>query len=258
MKKVLRKCNKEDFEYLDLVLDSYAAFTNDSKRKDLIKEVFGSRPSKREELISLVDKQIRYYGSSDVAYAFRSIFNNDGGVSGLELVGDVADKLKIKLKSSSSVESKLERLSVAVVDKELASKSSSELIKSFKEMGISDQDLMQFKAHVKSSGVAVALPLIFKMLGPKIALKIVENILINVIAYVIGATAARQLVGEILKRNPLINVLGPAVWVVSGTWLAFDIQGPAYRKTIPVCLYLGIVSLRDGFEEKKQREVLRV
>lgn len=250
MKPILRKCNREDFEYLSTVLDSYAAFTDDSKRKELLKDSFGIRSSKREELISLVDKQIRYYGSSDVAYVFRSIFGSDGGVSSLELVGDVADKLKVKLKSSNSVESLLERLAVAVVDKELASKSSDELIKSFREMGVSDQDLKQFLEHIKTSGVVIALPAIFKILGPKIALKIVENIIIGVISYFVGVTAARQLVTEILKRNPMLNVLGPAVWVVSGTWLAFDVQGPAYRKTIPICLYLGIVSLRDGFEEK--------
>lgn len=250
MKSVLRKCNKEDFEYLSMVLDSYAAFTNDSKRKDLLKEAFGSKSFNRDELISLVDKQIRYYGSSDVAYIFRSIFSSDGGVSGLELVGDVSNKLKVPLKNSNSVEFLLERLAVAVVDKELASKSSEELIKSFREMGVSDQDLKQFREHLKASGAVIALPIIFKILGPKIALKIVENILIGVISYVLGAAVARQLVTEILKKNPLMNMLGPVVWVVSGSWLAFDIQGPAYRKTIPICLYLGIVSLRDGFQEK--------
>lgn len=249
MRSILRKCNREDFEYLSTVLDSYAAFTDDSKRKELLKGAFGYQKSRKEELIALVDKQIRYYGSSDVAYVFRSIFSDDGGVSSLELVGDVADKLKVKLKSSNSVESLLERLAIAVVDKELASKSSDDLIKSFREMDVSDQDMKQLLEHVKASGTVIALPVIYQMLGPKIALRIVENIIVGVISYFIGVTAARQVVAEILKRNPLLNFLGPAVWVVSGTWLAFDIQGPAYRKTIPICLYLGIVSLRDGFEE---------
>lgn len=250
MKDILKKCNKEDFEYLDAVLDSYVAFTNDSKRKQIIKESF-LNPNKKRELISLVDKQIRYYGSSDLAYVFRSIFNNDGGVSGLELVGDVADKLKHKLKHSNSVESNLESLAVAIVNKELISKKPEELIEAVRKMDImSDQDLNQFKEHIKKSGSAIALPVFLKMLGPKVTLKLIENILIGVISYFIGATAARQIVTEILKRNPLLNALGPVVWVVSGTWLAFDMQGPAYRKTIPICLYLGIVSLRDGLEER--------
>lgn len=252
MKEVLEKCNYEDFNYLCTVLDSYAAFTNDSKRKELIKSSFIVSPSpmKKMELINLVDKQIRYYGSSDIAYAFRSIFGDDGGVSSSELIEDVAKKLKVKLKKGSSIEYKLERLALDVVEKEIASKSPTELVESFKDMGIDDQNLLRLKDHLKTSGVAIALPVILELLGPKITIKLIEGIILSVITYFVGATVARQLTTEVFKRNPLLNVLGPAVWVISGTWLAFDIQGPAYRKTIPICLYLGIVSLRDGLEEE--------
>jgi len=42
------------------------------------------------------------------------------------------------------------------------------------------------------------------------------------------------------------------MWVLSGTWLAIDLQGPAYRKTVPICLYLGVVAMRDGIEVETQ------
>ncbi|MNP77743.1 hypothetical protein D3C76_1752300 [compost metagenome] len=51
-----------------------------------------------------------------------------------------------------------------------------------------------------------------------------------------------------VKRNPWLNALGPWMWALSAAWLAFDVQGPAYRKTVPICLYLGVVGLRDGLE----------
>ncbi|EOU4669890.1 hypothetical protein ACOITO_004717 [Escherichia coli] len=92
------------------------------------------------------------------------------------------------------------------------------------------------------------LPIVFQILGPKIALGIVETIIVSLIAQMIGREAAKQLVKELLKRNPWINSLGPILWAISGAWIAYDLQGPAYRKTVPICLYLGIVALRDGEE----------
>ncbi|MDX7686134.1 hypothetical protein SJS35_21000, partial [Aeromonas caviae] len=61
--------------------------------------------------------------------------------------------------------------------------------------------------------------------------------------------AAKALVKEVSKRNPMLNALGPVMWVLSGVWLAYDLQGPAFRKTVPICLYLGVVALRDGSED---------
>lgn len=96
------------------------------------------------------------------------------------------------------------------------------------------------------------MPILLKVLGQKITLGIIETIIVSLITQIIGREAAKVLVKEIMKRNPWINALGPAVWVLSGAWLAFDLQGPAYRKTIPICLYLGIVALRDGKEDAEE------
>ncbi|WP_279465177.1 hypothetical protein [Aeromonas veronii] len=84
-----------------------------------------------------MDKQIRYYGSSDVAYAVRSVFSSssDGGISSLELIEDVCKKLKINLKHGGSMEGRLERLVSAVVEKELLSKKPAELAEAFKKNG---------------------------------------------------------------------------------------------------------------------------
>lgn len=95
------------------------------------------------------------------------------------------------------------------------------------------------------------MPIIFKVLGPKVATSIIEVVIISLIAQIIGREAAKVLVKELVKRNPWINVLGPIMWALSGAWLAFDLQGPAFRKTVPICLYLGIVALRDGAEDER-------
>lgn len=244
MKQILQKCTKSDFEYLSEVLDSYVSFTDDKKRKELLV----CYPYGREQLIELVDKQIRYYGSSDVAYLFKAIFKNDAGVSANELISDVASKMKIKLKMGASVERSLEILTTSIVEKELHDKKPEELKKYFKQIGVGDAEIDQIVDFMKANAKVAVLPFLLKMLGAKITFSIVQGIVISIIAQFIGRKAAEQLIKELVKRNPWLNALGPVIWVISGSWLAFDLQGPAYRKTVPICLYLGIVALRDGNE----------
>lgn len=251
MKTLLAKCEYPDFEYLSEVLDSYASLTDDSARKVLL-ESSRSSQSARAELITLIDKQIRYYGSSDVAYAFRSVFSSDGGVSALELIEDVCEKLKVTIKHGGSVESRLERLVSVVVEKELFSKTPDELAKAFKDIGMGDADANLIQEHLVKNGKAAVLPIIFELLGPKIAMGIIETIIVSLIAQIVGREAAKVLIKEVVKRNPWLNALGPVMWALSGAWLAFDLQGPAFRKTVPICLYMGIVALRDGPEDAKQ------
>jgi uncharacterized protein YaaW (UPF0174 family) len=68
----------------------------------------------------------------------------------------------------------------------------------------------------------------------------------------IGKEAAKHLLAELVKRNPWLTTLGPFVGpLLSGgavAWLAYDIQSPAFRKTEPICMYLGLVALRDGLK----------
>lgn len=248
MKSVLVKCEFTDFEYISEVLDSYMSLTDDSGRKELLTKSRVSA-SARGELVSLIDKQIRYYGSSDIAYAFRSIFSSDGGVPALELIEDVCEKLKVNIKQGGSVESRLEKMVSAVVEKELLSKTPDELVEAFRKIGVGEPDAKLIREHLIKNGKATVLPIIFELLGPKIALGIIETIIISLIAQIVGRETAKILVKEVMKRNPWLNALGPVMWVLSGAWLAFDLQGPAYRKTVPICLYLGVVALRDGKEQ---------
>lgn len=248
MKDILRKCTIEDFEYISEVLDNYASLTNDSKRKQILTELH-SDPSKKEELISLVDEQIRYFGSSDAAYFGRKLMGKGGGISASELVNDVCEKSKVKVKLGGSIEARLEQLVSGVVDKELKSKSPEELAKAFKAMPeISEKERKLLLEHIKSNGEVLIVPILIELLGPKVALGVIEAITVSIISKFVGQQAAKLLVKEAIKRNPWLNALGPVMWVISATWLAFDVQGPAFRKTIPICLYLGLVGLHDGKE----------
>jgi uncharacterized protein YaaW (UPF0174 family) len=160
--------------------------------------------------------------------------------------------LNVKIKQGGSTEAKLERLVSSVVEKELFSKSPEELNKAFKDLGIGSSETELVLDHLKKNGKVAVLPIIVEILGPKIALAVIETIIISLIAQIVGREAAKVLVKELVKRNPWINALGPIMWVLSGMWLAIDLQGPAYRKTVPMCLYLGVVAMRDGIEVETQ------
>lgn len=247
MLSVLRKCEMEDLRYISEVLDNYVSLTNDSKRKDLLSKAEQDKDAK-EELLQLMDKQIKYFGSSDIAYLTRSIGSSEGGVSASELIEDVCRKTNVKIKMGGSNEAMLERLVQAAVDKELLSKSPDELSKAFEKIGVGNADKQKILDHIEKNGKVAIVPVIYQVLGPQIAIGIIEAIAISIIAQFIGREAAKHLIKELIKRNPWLATMGPALWAISGTWLAIDLQGPAYRKTIPICLYLGVVALRDGEE----------
>lgn len=244
MKKILQKCTKEDFEYLSEVLDSYIAFTDDKKRKHLLSQY----PNSRIELIALIDKQIRYYGSSDIAYIFRSFFSEEAGVSAEEVVSDVAKKMNTKVKLGASLERSLEILVTSIVEKELQDKSPKELKEYFEKIGVGDADTQDILNFMKNNAKVAILPALLKILGPEVTLSIIQSIIITIIGKFISRKAAEKLINELVQRSPWLNALGPVIWVLSASWLVFDLQGEAYRKTVPICLYLGIVALRDGEE----------
>ncbi|MBC8742615.1 hypothetical protein F6X40_39705 [Paraburkholderia sp. UCT31] len=243
MKTALEKCKLNDLVYISDMLDSYLSFTDDRKRKRFL-ACAGENPCTGKSLIDLMDQQIRYYGSSDVAYVTRLIFKDDPGVSSDEIVRDVIKKMKLSVKMGGCLDAKLQRVASAMVEKELASKSPQELAKAFTDMGIDEIKLDLIKDHLKKNGKVAVLPVVMKILGPEITLGIIETIIVSMIAQIIGREAAKQLIKELLKRHPWINAIGPIVWALSAAWVACDLQGPAFRKTVPVTLYLGVVALR--------------
>lgn len=245
MKKILRKCEQADLEYLSDVLNNVASLTNDKRRVKLLRSSEASE-IEREELISIIDKQIKYFGSSDAAYLGRKIARIDGGVSAHEIIDDVSKKLKVKLKKGGSVESRLESLAAAVVEKELSTLPPEKLVSEFKKMGLDSNKSEFVLSRIKANSQVMVLPILVEVVGPKAALAMVETIIISMLTQFIGREAAKHLVREISKRNPWMLSLSTFVWYFSAAWVAFDLQGPAFRKTVPITLYLGMVALRDG------------
>lgn len=178
MIKILHKCEMEDLRYISDVLDSYISLTDDNRRKDLLCRADNDK-SAMEDLVFLIDKQIRYFGSSDVAYMVRSVTRTDGGIGASEIIEDVCDKLNVKIKMGGSNEAMLERLVQSSVEKELLSKSPEELSKAFEKIGMGSSDRQQIIEHIEKNGKVAVLPLIYQYVGAQAATGIIEAIAIS-------------------------------------------------------------------------------
>jgi len=242
---ILKQCELDDFKYLSKVLYSFIPLSKPGKLQVLLFEYEESLVH-RQQLINELDQQIRYFGSSNLAYVKRSILDNESGLCASEIVNDVFIKLKVGIKKGpSSIETRLKRLVNKVVEKELIKMNSKQLSKAFETIGMGKADTQMIMQTIRLNGKVAILPALINILGPEVTLSVIETIIVGLISQITGAQAAKLLMKEMLKRNPWINALGPIVWVTSSSWFAYDMQGPAFRKTIPVCLYLGVVLMRE-------------
>ena len=79
-KELLDKCAQKDFESLSKMLDSRISFFGwITKNGKICWKRANATNLARSDLIKLMDKQIRYYGSADGAYFIRCLLNNPVG-----------------------------------------------------------------------------------------------------------------------------------------------------------------------------------
>ncbi|MGU7783075.1 hypothetical protein [Burkholderia sp. PU8-34] len=252
MTSMLMKCEVEDFVFLIEQIEGIFNLSSDSDLKAALDSFRrSSSATAKGALAKLVEREVRYLGSSEVAYAYRKVFSSQepAGVGIHEILDDVSKKLKIRQKALGTVEARLERLVKSVVERAFFDLKPEQQRDLFENAKIGKEQQDEFFEKIKSNK-AHFLPLLFSLLGPEITASIVQGLAIAVIAQFIGREAAKELLKNILARFPWwAEWLGPIVWGLSLSWLAFDLQGAAYRKTIPILMYLGIVGLRDGPED---------
>jgi len=247
MTPLLQKCQRDDVKFIIETINSYINFSDDKG----LKYVFSKWEEEKMpiEFANKLETEIRYLGSSEIAYAYRKMAGRvPAGVDVDEILRDIAKMQKITLKAVSSFEGKLEELVKRMVERGFMSFSPEqqrELLEKFvKDRNKIDDFFKALKAHKN-----MLLPLLSKIIGEEVVLELIKNLTILIIAKFVGREAAKKLLEMIAKRIPA-QWLGPAMWVATTAWLAIDITGPAYRKLIPIMLTLGVVALRDGPEDE--------
>jgi uncharacterized protein YaaW (UPF0174 family) len=246
---ILDRCNEDDYKVFVDIIDNYLSFTDNKKlNSELL--AFHENPSvsNRDVLNRHMEKCIRYFGSADLAYLWRYLFSNDkpAGVSVGEIIDDVGKRLKVTPKKLGSTEARLERLVKKVAEKTFFDLTPEKQRELFIKAGLSVEQQRTFFEKIKNNK-AMFLPMLLPILGPKIVMELLEGLIVLVLAGFMTRQAAKQILKRLLTRIPWVaEWLGPIVWIVSLGWVALDIQSPAYRKTVPALLYLGVICLRDG------------
>lgn len=202
----------------------------------------------KDGVVALLEREIRYAGSADLAYLFRRWRRGPAaaGRAAEDVVHDVAKKLKLRLDPIGTVEERMGRLVQKVVERELVRASPEEQRRVLARHGVGASLRDQIIERLRRAGPIGALPVLSSLAGREVAARIVTEIVIASIGKVMGRSAAAALVARLATRFPAWSSwIGPIGWAASAAWLAYDVQGPAYRKTVPIILYLGLITLRE-------------
>jgi small GTP-binding protein len=177
-----------------------------------------------------IAKHFRQMGSND----FSTLFRGGEGVSYSEIVVDVGEKLGAKKVSEKNTveENEKEILNKLFSDtlEKMSVKEKSEL---FRSMGIKERDL-----PVASSAAAVATFLLKQYGG--FATYRISLIVANMVSRALLGSGLSFATNAALTRA-IGTMLGPIGWIASGVWLAIDIAGPAYRKTVPAVIHIAML-----------------
>lgn len=179
-------------------------------------------------------EEIQKFGGNTLVNTFRGM-----GVSYHEVLCDVADKMKAPCKKTQSTE---------LVEAHLLAKV---LEDAWEKMSEEDRRMLLDEAGkvwgLKVGGFAAgALIKIFRAGG----------FTSYRIAVVIANAVAKAILGHGLKfagniyLTRLLAVLaGPVGWIITGVWTAFDFASPAYRVTIPACIYIAALRAMKANEK---------
>lgn len=197
---------------------------------------------------------LRKMGSNDIANLFRNDF-----IDYKTVVYEVAERLgadkeqniprdmmgilfpniplnffkKTYSKEDFSAEQWEERIIIKLFADTLDKLSIEEKRQLFESMGISDADIPFGK-----SGVLLA----------QIALKQFGGFAVYKTTLIVANMVSRALIGKGLTfaanaalTKSLSMALGPIGWAITGLWLAVDIAGPAFRKTVPSVIHVAML-----------------
>ena len=246
MQEILKDLTNEDYRFLiGLIKGPFKPCT--AMQADL--ESLEDSPScdARDRLIAALDHEIRYLGSSDLAYQFRRVTGQVPGVSFRSMILDTARYLKVPVPDLET-----EREMVGILARDYAAQQFAQLPveqqqRMLEDLGVERERAVAFLK--KASGV-FAGPILIEAFGLIVVQGLIKTVLFGLVARTLGKQLALRLFTFAFSKVPWwVGWISPAAWTVSLGWAALDLQGPARRKTIPIVLYLGLCCLRSPKDE---------
>lgn len=226
------------------ILESPFNLTDDTRLEQLVSAVeTANTPENRLALDVHFEKELRYLGSSDVMYAFRSLAGGEGGVPFHEIIRDAASTLNVQAPALGTDRERVEQLATDHATAAFANLSPEAQQRMLEDLGVDRDKAQAFLA--RSAGV-FALPVLIEAFNVVVVQGLIQTVIFGTIARIIGHQLAGRLFSFLVARMPWwVRWIGPAAWTLSIGWTAIDLQGPARRKTVPIALYLGLCSLRE-------------
>lgn len=177
----------------------------------------------------LIASTLRKLGSNDVA----TLFRGGDGVSYDEVVMDVGKKLKAPVAETNATEENEQLILLKMFEDALERMSDEEKRVMFRSMGMSERDI-----PVGAITTAILQSLLRQFGG----------FYIYQISVIVANMVSRAILGAGLSfaTNAAITravgtLLGPIGWIATGLWLAIDLAGPAYRKTVPAVIHIALL-----------------
>ena len=172
---------------------------------------------------------LRRMGSNDIATLFRG-----EGVSYAEVVCDVGHKVGVKeVAEYNSIEQNEALIIQKFFADALDNMSDEERVALLSSLGIKDYNIPYGAAGLLISQIML------KQFGG-FAIYKMSLVMANVIARAILGAGLSFATNAAISRS-IGLLVGPVGWVVSGAWLAIDLAGPAFRKTVPAVVHMAML-----------------
>jgi uncharacterized protein YaaW (UPF0174 family) len=245
MKEILNSLEVADYDFVAALMKNWVNFTDDAEVDRRIRafEASGSEED-RAHVVEKLEREIRYLGSSDIAYMMRYVTGRDPGVSFREVLRDVAHTLKVRPDRLGTDREVTIDLVQQYATSQFADLSADEQQRMLEDLGVEKEKATAFL--MRSAGV-FALPVMIEAFSAVIVEGLIKRVVLATIAKFLGEQAAQKIFLWVAGRFPWwLKWVGPAAWTASVSWTALDLQGPAMRKTVPVVLYLGLCCVRQS------------
>lgn len=215
-------------------IDRSGRFSSQLDKKPMFVTHYPDHTKYVDEII----EEIQKFGGNTLVNAFRGM-----GVSYHEVLCDVAEKMNIHCSKTQSTEIVEAHLLANVLDNAWEKMSEEDRKKILDESGN--------VWGVKVGGVSAAVLIQIIRAGGFKSYQI---------ALIIANAVAKAILGHGLKfasniyLTRLLAVLaGPIGWIITGVWTAFDFASPAYRVTIPACIYIAALRTMKANERFADR-----
>lgn len=188
-----------------------------------------SKSSTRSDALK-ISADLRKMGSNDIA----TVLRGGDAVPYYQVVFDVAKKLKVDNISQKNSAECIER----EIIKKLFADALDKMSEDEKRILLNSMGITGSEIPYKAAGTLITQLLLKKFGG--FAVYRMSLIMANIISRALLGSGLSFATNVALTRAISV-LLGPIGWASSGVWLAIDLAGPAYRKTVPAIVHIALL-----------------